>query len=79
MSKAPGHVSGTVDIVDDIATIRLTRSSEVILARVLGVVVEVDGREAIYLDRLVHRPEHASFCGYEPDGCVSTILRAPRE
>lgn len=79
MSQARGHVSGSVDIVGDVATIRIARSSEVIVARVLGVVVEADEREAIYLDRLVHRPGHDSFCGYETDGCVSTILRVPRK
>jgi hypothetical protein len=64
----------TVTIGEGVATIRREGSSVLLTAGILGRESE-NGRDRVYLDRMVHRPGE-SCVGWELHGSYSTILES---
>lgn len=81
-SGSRAHVRAEVRVAAEVVTIRHIGDSEAIVANVLGRQALADGRERIWLDRLVHRPHNdtmgdAGVC-WELGGCYVTELVGPQ-
>lgn len=68
----------SVTLGDGLVVVRRKGVSHVTCAQVLGSELTPDGRERLYLDRLVHRPFEEHFEGWEVSGAISTILTRGR-
>lgn len=63
-----------VTLGDGVVTIKRKGTSSLIVAKILGKVVE-DKTESIFLDRLVHDSHEKEMGDFEVSGAVSSILR----
>lgn len=72
MRNHQNDLQGTIDFCEDFATVRAVGRPPVV-AKVLGSETS-DREERIYLDRLIHDRHHTKVCGFEVDGCYTTIL-----
>lgn len=75
MQKTGLAVDTTVSLGEGIAVIRRKGVSAPVVAQILGVDRDGEGRShRIYLDRRVHRRGECQVGEYEASGAVSTIL-----
>lgn len=66
----------SVHLGDGVVVVRRTGTSAPAIANVLGV-VEKDGNQHLYLDRIVHKPYESELGGYHVDGAISSIIIVP--
>jgi len=66
----------TVHLGDGVVTVRRKGSSAVIVASVLGEIVNGEVKE-MYLDRLVHKPGESQLGHYPVAGATTSILTVP--
>ena len=64
-------VKHTVSIGDAVVSLRSPTSSNVIVARILG--IELKPNRVIYLDRKIHDGSVSAY-GWEMSGAITTIL-----
>lgn len=62
-----------VHVGHDVVVVRRKGSSATIVANVLGR-TDVDGGQALYLDRLIHKSWETELGGYGVKGAISSIL-----
>ncbi len=78
MPPKSDHIDATVTLGDGVAVIRETGSSRPHVVGVLSVECDDDGRPVrVFLDQMVHRPQHRTLGPWRVWGAISSILEMP--
>ncbi len=74
---AKRETNATVTLGDGVITIKRQGSSRPVVANILGMDTDGEGRPVkIWLDRLVHLPKESFLGDWRISGAVSTVLAA---